>query len=178
MKCSIDRDNDLAVDYKPPHPTHPIRRPRNVLTDPPDALTAAVIDPSSLLHPAAANRLRRQEGRNRPVTVSCDILCRDDFHQASSIAHVTRRRHSHVPSGRTRDNKDSTLNIHGHYLEAIVVGRDTNKGKESMISDERSGTAISIRSVVPKTNKTRQSKATARSQHYVTHSNNGEEVFL
>ncbi|GBP64413.1 hypothetical protein EVAR_19865_1 [Eumeta japonica] len=28
-----------AVDYQPPHP---IRRPRNVLTDPPDALTAAV----------------------------------------------------------------------------------------------------------------------------------------
>ncbi|GBP19987.1 RNA-directed DNA polymerase from mobile element jockey [Eumeta japonica] len=52
---------------------------------------------------AAANRLRpsRREG-NRPVTVSCDILCRDDFLQASSIAYVTRRRHSHVPSGRTR----------------------------------------------------------------------------
>ncbi|GBP24285.1 RNA-directed DNA polymerase from mobile element jockey [Eumeta japonica] len=62
-----------------------------------------VIDLSSLLHPAAANRLRpgRREG-NRPVTVSCDILCRDDPFQASSIAHVTRRRHSHVPSGRTR----------------------------------------------------------------------------
>ncbi|GBP06033.1 hypothetical protein EVAR_3274_1 [Eumeta japonica] len=27
-----------AVDYQPPHPTHLIRRPRNVLTDPPDAL--------------------------------------------------------------------------------------------------------------------------------------------
>ncbi|GBP22672.1 hypothetical protein EVAR_13953_1 [Eumeta japonica] len=26
-----------AVDYQPPHPTHHIRRPRNVLTDPPDA---------------------------------------------------------------------------------------------------------------------------------------------
>ncbi|GBP12342.1 Probable RNA-directed DNA polymerase from transposon BS [Eumeta japonica] len=31
-----------AVDYQPPHPTHLIRRPLNVLTDPPDALTAAV----------------------------------------------------------------------------------------------------------------------------------------
>ncbi|GBP77261.1 Probable RNA-directed DNA polymerase from transposon BS [Eumeta japonica] len=31
-----------AVDYQPPHPTHLIRRPRNVLTDLPDALTAAV----------------------------------------------------------------------------------------------------------------------------------------
>ncbi|GBP90877.1 hypothetical protein EVAR_78527_1 [Eumeta japonica] len=30
-----------AVDYQPPHP-YLIRRPRNVLTDPPDALTAAV----------------------------------------------------------------------------------------------------------------------------------------
>ncbi|GBP98145.1 hypothetical protein EVAR_73014_1 [Eumeta japonica] len=31
-----------AVDYQPPHPTHLIRRSRNILTDPPDALTAAV----------------------------------------------------------------------------------------------------------------------------------------
>ncbi|GBP03898.1 Probable RNA-directed DNA polymerase from transposon X-element [Eumeta japonica] len=31
-----------AVDYQPPPPTHFIRRPRNVLLDPPDALTAAV----------------------------------------------------------------------------------------------------------------------------------------
>ncbi|GBP03794.1 RNA-directed DNA polymerase from mobile element jockey [Eumeta japonica] len=31
-----------AVDYQPPPPTHYIRRPRNVLFDPPDALTAAV----------------------------------------------------------------------------------------------------------------------------------------
>ncbi|GBP35575.1 Bardet-Biedl syndrome 2 protein homolog [Eumeta japonica] len=31
-----------AVDFQPPHPTHLIRRPRNVLFDPPDALTAAV----------------------------------------------------------------------------------------------------------------------------------------
>ncbi|GBP59315.1 Probable RNA-directed DNA polymerase from transposon X-element [Eumeta japonica] len=75
-----------AVDYQPPHPT-PIRRPRNVLTDPPDALTAAVeslmtsttrmtdlvglsvsqvIDLSSLLHPAAANRLR--PGRRKEPT--------------------------------------------------------------------------------------------------------------
>ncbi|GBP45265.1 hypothetical protein EVAR_29013_1 [Eumeta japonica] len=31
-----------AVDYEPPHRHHFIRRPRNVNTDPPDALTAAV----------------------------------------------------------------------------------------------------------------------------------------
>ncbi|GBP55110.1 hypothetical protein EVAR_46407_1 [Eumeta japonica] len=31
-----------AVSYKPPHPRHFIRRPRNVLTDPLDALAAAV----------------------------------------------------------------------------------------------------------------------------------------
>ncbi|GBP89182.1 hypothetical protein EVAR_90320_1 [Eumeta japonica] len=39
---SRDHPNALraAVDYQPPHPTH--RRPWNVLTDPPDALTAAV----------------------------------------------------------------------------------------------------------------------------------------
>ncbi|GBP59515.1 Probable RNA-directed DNA polymerase from transposon BS [Eumeta japonica] len=39
---------------------------------------------------------------SHPMSVFCDILCRDDYLQASSIAHVTRRRHSHVPSGRTR----------------------------------------------------------------------------
>ncbi|GBP26644.1 Probable RNA-directed DNA polymerase from transposon BS [Eumeta japonica] len=37
-----------AVDYRPPHPTHLIRRPRNVLTDPPDALTAAVESPNDV----------------------------------------------------------------------------------------------------------------------------------
>ncbi|GBP62931.1 Probable RNA-directed DNA polymerase from transposon X-element [Eumeta japonica] len=31
-----------AGDYQPPPPTHFLRRPRNVLIDPPDALTAAV----------------------------------------------------------------------------------------------------------------------------------------
>ncbi|GBP41640.1 Probable RNA-directed DNA polymerase from transposon X-element [Eumeta japonica] len=31
-----------AVDYQPPPPTHFIRRPRNVLIDPPNAFTAAV----------------------------------------------------------------------------------------------------------------------------------------
>ncbi|GBP08535.1 hypothetical protein EVAR_71808_1, partial [Eumeta japonica] len=37
---------------------------------------------------------------SRPVTVSCNIQCRDDSLQASSIVHVTRRRHPRVPSGR------------------------------------------------------------------------------
>ncbi|GBP24350.1 hypothetical protein EVAR_9448_1 [Eumeta japonica] len=37
-----------AVDYQPPHPC--IRRPRNVLTDPPDALTAAVETMTSTTH--------------------------------------------------------------------------------------------------------------------------------
>ncbi|GBP56221.1 hypothetical protein EVAR_37295_1 [Eumeta japonica] len=36
------------------------------------------------------------------VTVSGDTLCRGDILQESSIGHVTRRRHSHVPSGRAR----------------------------------------------------------------------------
>ncbi|GBP47851.1 hypothetical protein EVAR_43542_1 [Eumeta japonica] len=36
-----------------------------------------------------------------------DILCRDDSLQASSIVHVTRRRHSHMPSGRVRRSYDS-----------------------------------------------------------------------
>ncbi|GBP55631.1 hypothetical protein EVAR_35867_1 [Eumeta japonica] len=57
-----------AVDYQPPPPTHFIRH-----------------RPISLLHPAAADR-SRPGGRNgnRPVTVSDDILCRDDNLQESS----------------------------------------------------------------------------------------------
>ncbi|GBP91712.1 hypothetical protein EVAR_65361_1 [Eumeta japonica] len=50
-------------------------------------------------------RYRSRPGRrngNRPVTVPGDILCRDVTLQESSIGHVTRRRHSHVPSGRAR----------------------------------------------------------------------------
>ncbi|GBP49766.1 Probable RNA-directed DNA polymerase from transposon BS [Eumeta japonica] len=35
-----------AVDYQPPPPTHLIRRPRNVLIDPPDALTAEEREPT------------------------------------------------------------------------------------------------------------------------------------
>ncbi|GBP15838.1 hypothetical protein EVAR_94008_1 [Eumeta japonica] len=47
-----------AVDYQPPHPTLSV-----------GLSVSQVIDLSSLLHPAAANRLR-PSGRNRPVTVS------------------------------------------------------------------------------------------------------------
>ncbi|GBP76115.1 hypothetical protein EVAR_41898_1 [Eumeta japonica] len=74
-----------AVDYQPPHPTLSVGHGTVGLS------VSQVIDLSSLLHPAAANRLRPAGERNRPVTVSCDILCRDDFLQASSIAH-------HAPS--------------------------------------------------------------------------------
>ncbi|GBP11895.1 ATP-dependent RNA helicase DHX33 [Eumeta japonica] len=110
-----------AVDYQPPHPTLSVGHETVGLS------VSQVIDLSSLLHPAAANRLRPGRRRNRPVTVSCDILCRDDFHQASSIAHVTRRRHSHVPSGRTRlleeIKKTNTM---------IVIG-ETGSGKTTQI---------------------------------------------
>ncbi|GBP36140.1 RNA-directed DNA polymerase from mobile element jockey [Eumeta japonica] len=108
MKDALKRFFDIAgshpnallhavVDYEPPLSTHFIRRPRNVLNDLPDVRS------STLLHPAAVNRLQpgRRNG-NRPVTVSSDILYRDDTLQESSIGHVTRRRHSHVPSGRAR----------------------------------------------------------------------------
>ncbi|GBP91421.1 hypothetical protein EVAR_64902_1 [Eumeta japonica] len=50
-----------AVDYEPPPPTHFIRRPRNVLNDPPDALTAAVIDQAPLLHPGPLTASGGQE---------------------------------------------------------------------------------------------------------------------
>ncbi|GBP83606.1 hypothetical protein EVAR_61220_1 [Eumeta japonica] len=75
-----------AVDYQPPPPTHFIRH-------------------QPKLYLAAADRSRpgRRNG-NRPVTVSGDILCRDDTLQESSIGHVTRRRHSHGPSGCARGN--------------------------------------------------------------------------
>ncbi|GBP64487.1 hypothetical protein EVAR_49283_1 [Eumeta japonica] len=52
------------------------------------------------MHASSANSSRRKG--NRPVTVSCDILCRGDSLQASSIVHVTRRRHPRVPSDRAR----------------------------------------------------------------------------
>ncbi|GBP63515.1 hypothetical protein EVAR_45675_1 [Eumeta japonica] len=89
-----------AVDYQPPHPTlsvgHGTYSPIHLtlLQRRLKAMTSTTrMTDLELVYP--------REG-NRPVTVSCDILCRDDFLQASSIAHVTRRRHSHVPSGRTR----------------------------------------------------------------------------
>ncbi|GBP79851.1 hypothetical protein EVAR_89290_1 [Eumeta japonica] len=70
---------------------------------------------------------------NRPVTVSCDILCRNDFLQASSIAHVTRRRHSHVPSG-TRGFQSHTTHAYGregvqdrHFLPPPRRKRETKK---------------------------------------------------
>ncbi|GBP03271.1 RNA-directed DNA polymerase from mobile element jockey [Eumeta japonica] len=91
-----------AVDCQPLPPTHFIRRPRNVLIDPPDALTAAV--GTSMTSTTRMTDLEYVYPRNGnlPVTVSGDILCRDDNLQESSIGHVTRRRHSHVPFGRAR----------------------------------------------------------------------------
>ncbi|GBP97815.1 hypothetical protein EVAR_80949_1 [Eumeta japonica] len=85
-----------AVDYQPLPSTHFLRRPRNVLIDPPDALTAAVINLSSLTPPGRRRPLPAgQEERNRPVTVSGDILCRGDTPQESSRA-------CHAPSALTR----------------------------------------------------------------------------
>ncbi|GBP81619.1 hypothetical protein EVAR_21249_1 [Eumeta japonica] len=83
-----------AVDYQPPHPTHLIRhRPKL---------------PYSTRPPLTASG--RQEGREPTRDGFPTSSCRDDFHQASSIAHVTRRRHSHVPSGRTGElSKSSDL---------------------------------------------------------------------
>ncbi|GBP00167.1 RNA-directed DNA polymerase from mobile element jockey [Eumeta japonica] len=62
-----------------------------------------VINLSSFTPPGRRRPLPagRRNG-NRPVTVPGDILCQGDILQVSSIGHVTRRRHSHVPSGRVR----------------------------------------------------------------------------
>ncbi|GBP64384.1 Probable RNA-directed DNA polymerase from transposon BS [Eumeta japonica] len=72
-------------------------------------------------HRTAADRSRpgRRNG-NRPVTVSGDILCRDDTLQESSIGHVTRRRHSHVPFGRTRAMLWSTWLWHENKPTLLV----------------------------------------------------------
>ncbi|GBP55988.1 hypothetical protein EVAR_97409_1 [Eumeta japonica] len=67
-----------SIDYEPPHRHHFIRRPCNVLTDPPDALTAAV------------NNLMEV----RSKTIAPLLPCR--------VGHVTRRRHPRVPSSRVR----------------------------------------------------------------------------
>ncbi|GBP23173.1 hypothetical protein EVAR_82336_1 [Eumeta japonica] len=56
----------VAIDYKPPHPNHFMRRPRNVLNDPPDALTAAVASlneiPYSTRPPLIASVPGRRKG--------------------------------------------------------------------------------------------------------------------
>ncbi|GBP19846.1 hypothetical protein EVAR_75139_1 [Eumeta japonica] len=103
-----------AVDYQPPHPTHLIRRPRTYL---PIHLTLLQRQLKALMtsttrmtdlvglsvsqdhHYSTRPPLTAAKGREPTRDGFCDILCRDDFLQASSIAHVTRRRHSHMPSG-------------------------------------------------------------------------------
>ncbi|GBP45731.1 hypothetical protein EVAR_44959_1 [Eumeta japonica] len=47
-----------------------------------------------------------------------------------------------------RGQEGGTLNLYSHYMEDIVVGKDTNQERGDMISDERSGTVVSIRSSV------------------------------
>ncbi|GBP10977.1 hypothetical protein EVAR_87696_1 [Eumeta japonica] len=93
-----------AVDYQPPHPLsvgHETYLPIHLtllqrqlkvmtsttrMTDLGGLSVSQVIDLSSLLHPAAANRLR--PGREKEPTRDGFLrhLCRDDFHQASSMA--------------------------------------------------------------------------------------------
>ncbi|GBP20591.1 hypothetical protein EVAR_93705_1 [Eumeta japonica] len=51
-----------------------------------------------------------------------------------------------------RGLEGSTLNLHGNYLEAIAMGRDINRIKESMMSDEHYGTTVSIRFVIIRRN--------------------------
>ncbi|GBP34350.1 hypothetical protein EVAR_7402_1 [Eumeta japonica] len=74
---------------------------------------------------------------------------------------------------RQRGQEGSTLHLHSNCLNAIAMGRDTNRGKGSMISDKHSGIAVSIRFVVSKADKTRHSKKTARPQPCLRYGNNG-----
>ncbi|GBP54662.1 hypothetical protein EVAR_47164_1 [Eumeta japonica] len=56
------------------------------------------------------------------------------------------------------------------------MGRDTNWGKGSIISTEHNGTAVSIRSVVSKTDEPSYFKVTARPQTYIRNGSNGGEA--
>ncbi|GBP80842.1 hypothetical protein EVAR_99937_1 [Eumeta japonica] len=72
-----------AVDHQPPPPTHLSGVGLSV---------SQVIDLSFLiLHPAAVTTFGRAGGREPTVTISCDILCRDD---SPGVVHsMSRRRH-------------------------------------------------------------------------------------
>ncbi|GBP47564.1 hypothetical protein EVAR_40120_1 [Eumeta japonica] len=146
-----------AVDYQPPHSTLSVGHETVGLS------VSQVIDLSSLLHPAAANRLRPGREGNRPVTVSCDILCRDDFHQASSIAHVTRRRHSHVPSGRIRGFQSHTTHAYGregvqdrHFTSSSSQEKQKKSSRVdyvrplSLFNSDASTNGVEERSLVPR----------------------------
>ncbi|GBP73865.1 hypothetical protein EVAR_52426_1 [Eumeta japonica] len=73
--------------------------------------------------------------------------------------------------------EDSTLDLHGYSLEAIAVGRDTNRQKGAMIF-KRNDTTICIRFVVSKVDQTRHSKVTASSKPCFRHGSNGGGAFL
>ncbi|GBP89043.1 Probable RNA-directed DNA polymerase from transposon BS [Eumeta japonica] len=81
-----------------PHTVKLNRIPANSIADP-ITFCQGIFGFQSTLPTRTGARVRNG---NRPVTVPGDILCRDDTLQESSIGHVTRRRHSHVPSGRAR----------------------------------------------------------------------------
>ncbi|GBP95250.1 hypothetical protein EVAR_67200_1 [Eumeta japonica] len=126
-----------AVNYEPPHSSHFIRRPQNVFNDPPDVLTAAVESlneiPYSTRPPPAASVPVRSKG-NRLMTVSCDIQCRSNSLQASSIVHVTRRRHPRLSTGRVRGFQPHTMHTYGRedvwyafYLLLVARGEKGSK---------------------------------------------------
>ncbi|GBP21759.1 hypothetical protein EVAR_10937_1 [Eumeta japonica] len=119
-----------AVDYQPPHPNLSVGHETVGLS------VSQVIDLSSF-HPAAANRLRPAGGREPTRDGFCDILCRDDF-QASSIAHVTRRRHSHVPSGRTRLGAPAVPLLYGR------IGRWSGREIDASHAERLSRSYLSI----------------------------------
>ncbi|GBP41417.1 hypothetical protein EVAR_36173_1 [Eumeta japonica] len=129
-----------AVDYQPPHPTHLSVGHETYL---PIHLTLLQRQLKALMTSTTRMTDLEREG-NRPVTVSCDILCRDDFHQASSIAHVTRRRHSHVPSGRTRGFQSHTTHAYGregvqdrHFYLLVARGKQKRCADTSLVENER-----------------------------------------
>ncbi|GBP17195.1 hypothetical protein EVAR_17314_1 [Eumeta japonica] len=76
----------------------------------------AVLIPYSTWPPLTASVPGRRKG-NRPVTVSCDILCRDDRLQESSLVHVTHRRHSDVLSDHARGFKPHST--HAYRREGV-----------------------------------------------------------
>ncbi|GBP26327.1 Probable RNA-directed DNA polymerase from transposon BS [Eumeta japonica] len=120
-----------AVDYQPPPPTHFIRSPRNVLFDPPDALTAAVGDFFSGFQPHTTHAYGREGVRDRHFLTpprrkwetkkKIEIVCRQG-HRSRNVASKARLTlctlRSHAPS-----MKGALREMKRHCMACVDVSR-------------------------------------------------------